>query len=204
MELDEMKNMWQQYDKVLQQNKMLNERIIDGMLKDKSKNAINKMLQWEWANLITAALLLVIFFAMWAKKGTGGILVSYFVTIGIMAFAVGYCWYKIQLLGSIDPGGQAVTEAGKKIEQFRLIMAKERLYSLIPLPGILLAVYAIITYWVTGSNVFDNISAYMFQIILASVATLVGALVIYRKIYFDGIKQIKQNLEEIERFKQDE
>ncbi len=202
MELEEMKQLWQQYDKKLQENKLLNERIIADMLKDRSGNAINKMLQWEWANVVTSGLCLLVFLAMWPARGTGAILACHLFSLLLFAGTLGFAVYKIRLLWAIDLGVQSVTDAGEKIECFRLVIAKERIVSIFALPPIMIVVYAVVHYWVHGQNLFDKPGAYLWQIGLGVVAALTGALITYRVVYFNGIKKIKNNLAEIAAFKQ--
>lgn len=197
-----MKQLWQQHDQKLQENKLLNERIIAGMLKDRSGNAINKMLQWEWANAVTGGICLVVFLAMWPARGTGAILACYLVSLLLFVATLGFAVYKIRLLGAIDLGTQAVTDAGEKIERFRLIMARERIAAIFLLPPVMVVVYAVVHYWVHNQNLFDKPGAYLWQIGLGVAAALTGALVTYRVVYFNGIKKIKSNLAEIAAFRQ--
>ena len=64
MELDDMKAMWQQYDKTLQENKILNEQLINLMLENKSRSAVKNILIYEYMGLALCILLTIIYLSL--------------------------------------------------------------------------------------------------------------------------------------------
>jgi hypothetical protein len=63
MDLDELKNAWASVDERLKGSEMLNKRIVQEMLSDKSNKSLNKLVNYEMFNVIV--LLLVIPFCVW-------------------------------------------------------------------------------------------------------------------------------------------
>lgn len=202
MELEEMKKMWQQYDKVLQENKVLNEHIINGMLHDKSGNAIRRMLNLEYLSLAVVVPVLLVFLVMFNRLGHDEVLTGcYLFSFAYLVLSVVLGVYKVRFLMATEPGNQGVTEMANRIEKFRLLIAKERLLGIISLPFVMLAVYAVINYWVHGENIFNRFDAYFPRIIIGIVAATAIALAVYSIVYFRSIRQIKNALLEIKKFR---
>lgn len=202
MELEEMKNMWQKYDALLQQNKLLNEQLITSMLKSKSENAIKRMLQYEYLNTTVCLVLMVIYMAMYKTLNADtGIVICYVVSFILMIITLIVFYKKYNLLSSLDFSTDSVSDTAKKLEQFRFLIAKERIWSLLLSPLVIFTVVVVIAYWVRHSNVFDYMSLYLPLILIGSIVTIIAVAFIYKSIYFKSIKDIKHNLEEIDNFK---
>ena len=198
MELEEMKSMWQKYDALLQQNKLLNEQLIIGMLKSKSENAINRMLYYEYLNTGVCFILMVIYLVMYKTLGAGtGIAVCYIISFILMIITLIVFYIKYTLLSSLDFGTNSVSNTAKKLEQFRLLIAKERSWSLLLSPLAISTVVVVMAYWVRHSNVFDYLSLYLPLIIIGSIVTIIAVAFIYKSVYFKSIKDIKNNLSEM-------
>jgi hypothetical protein len=201
MELEEMKQMWQQYDKKLQENNMLTEKIITHLVKDRSGNEIAKMLNWEYITLAVYSLLVVVYIAMGKTTASDrGVMLCYALSLLFIVMGVFYTLYKIRRFGKMDFGVQSITATKEELERFRILMARERVWGLILLPFLLLAIYVVVNYWVHGVSILDHFEAYSLRIIIAVVAAVVGSLYIYRKLYFDTIAKLKQNIQEIREF----
>ena len=63
MELDDLKNTWSQYDKMLADNLRLNEELLRKLNLNSSKREMQKVLVYELINIVTAVL--VIIFTLW-------------------------------------------------------------------------------------------------------------------------------------------
>lgn len=202
MELDDMKNMWQQHDKLLQQNKILSEKLINGMLKEKSKGAIGKMMGYEYFGLCLC-LMLALFFILRVSTMAVNLSIgaSYAVVLVFIIVAILASVYKIKLLGSIDPGITTVSDTAMKIERFRMFMVRERLLGLLTFPLPLITAYAVVLYWTNGIIIYDHFANYYRNLIPGTIAAYFAVLALYRYMYFGNIKEIKDNLKEIEEFK---
>ncbi len=204
MELDEMKQLWQQHDKLLQQNKLLNEKLVTNMLQDKAKPAIGRMLGFEYTSVVVCALLLIFWSLQYYTLSMGTLLaVSYIVSLLFIVFGLAFGLYKINLLGKIDLAADSVSATAQKTTSFRRLISKERLYSFILSPLIIASVLVVIAQWVNHHNVIDMLDLYLPRIIIAYALLFIGILIVYKKVYFDSIKQINANLEEIKKFREE-
>lgn len=201
MDLDEMKAMWQQHDKILQQNKMLNEKLVHHLLQNKSKTAVAKMINFETFGVAFCAILSLAFLLRVQIITVDPLLaISYcFMTLAVLA-STGLSWYKISLLRKIDLANGTVTDIAQRIEYFKLVMTRERMWGIVGLPLLIIAGIGTVTYWVTGVNVYEDFMMLVPQIIIASAVGLVVMIVGYKFLYFNNIKEIRANLEEIKQF----
>ncbi len=198
MELDDMKNLWQQYDKKLQENKMLNESIIRNIIKDRSKSSLGKMSTMEYLTAMVYALLLLVYTAEAQNTGaTVWIRACYFFTLAFSIAGLIFTVYKIKLLSKFDFGAQAITDAVQKLEQLRLLIVKERLISILLSPLLLITFYAVINFWVYNADMFQHFSIYAPRIAVSIILLIIASIALYRKVYFDNIYRIRENLNEI-------
>lgn len=202
MELEEMKKMWQQYDNALQQNRKLDEHIINTMLKDKSTNLIRRMMNFEYFGLAIVTILTIVYLPMWTHTGDyTNLFACYLFCLLILIASLVLGIYKIQFLSATDPGNLDVTKTAERIEKFRLLVARERAWGILSLPFVLFTFYVVVEYWVKGDNFFDNMAPHAFRLIIAFITGIACTIAIYNKVYFRSIRQIKNNIAEIEKFK---
>ncbi len=202
MELDEMKSKWQQYDKVLQQNKMLNEKIVNMMLKDKSKNAIRNILNFEYSGLVVCCILLMIYLLQFKTAFDSTLMtVSYFISLALVATCFVTFYYKHKMLTSLDFNMNNLTQTADTIERFRLFITKERLATLILSPVIIVSTVVVFVRWLLRMDVLELPDIFLPRMIIGSVVMIIAQLLLYKYLYFDTIKNIKANLAEIEKFR---
>lgn len=202
MELDEMKNLWQQYDKALQQNKILNEQLVQMMLKDKSKNTIRNILNFEYTGLIVCSILILVFALQFTTIfGNTLMMAAYFISLLFIIASLVLFYYKHKMLTSLNFSSSKVSDTARTLERFRLLVSKERLWTFICSPVIIAALLIVFTKWVRNIDIMDMPDVFLPRIIIGSVALLISLAVLYRLLYFNNIKAIKQNLEEIEQFR---
>lgn len=199
MELEEMKNLWQQYDRSLQQNKILNERIISTLLKDKSKNAVRNIINWEYLGVGVCAALLLVFIATAGFAYDASLKACYVISLLIVIASLCFGLYKVYYLSHTDLGN-AVTETTQRLQTFRLMIVKERLATMILLPVLMVTMTAVVNFWIYGFSIFDHMSAYLPRLIAGVIVAIAGILIIYRKFYFNTIRQINENLKELRDF----
>lgn len=202
MELDEMKNKWQQYDKVLQQNKMLNEKIVDMMLKEKSASVVKGILNIEYIGLTLTCILFIIQIVRY-DTFTAPVFTStcYIISLLVSIISIACFGYKINKLQSINLQEHNVSETAYTIERFRLFINKEQLISLITMPFIIVIMYDVVYYWLGMGSIVNHLQYHMLKIVTGSLFGIAAIVVIYRSLYFNNIKRIKVNLAEIEKFR---
>ncbi|WP_276134028.1 hypothetical protein [Polluticoccus soli] len=199
MDLEEMKNIWQQHERELKQNRLLNERIISDMLKQRSASAMKKMTGAEYLGAALCAALLLIFVPMGGQLEGTGLMISYAFTLLFIAASLVFSLYKVSYLSKTDLG-KPVTETVGRISRFRLLIAKERAWSIALFPVVIVTVFAVVSYWINGVNLFDNITPHLPKILIGVAVGIPVALVVYQRVYMSSIRQITDNLKELEEF----
>lgn len=204
MELDDIKQIWIQYDNSLHQKNILNERLVGLMLKNKSEDSVTKMLNMEYlGEIIACAVLLLLLTNPLTGEGTA-LAACYFLSAALVASAALFSGYKIRHLRSIDLAANAVTDAIRKVESFRLMISIERVISIICAPILLVGMFAVMMRYIYKIDVFDNIAASLPRLLLGFIAATIGLLVVYKRFYYPTLKKLTASLKEIEQFRHDE
>lgn len=202
MELDDMKAMWQQYDKTLQENKILNEQLINLMLENKSRSAVKNILIYEYMGLALCILLAIVYILLFNTVFENTLLTaSYFVSFAFIISSLFMFYKKYKMLSAIDPSKNNVSETAQTTERFRLLVSKERLWTIILSPLIISSTLVVMAKWVKDIDVMDMPDVFLPRILTGIVAIIVSLLLVYKLLYFKSIKTIKDNLEEIKKFR---
>lgn len=202
MELDDMKTLWQQYDKTLQENKILNEQLINLMLENKSRNAVKNILIYEYMGLALCMLLTIVYILLFNTVFENTLLTaSYFVSFAFIISTLFMFYAKYKMLSAMDPGKNSVSETAQTTERFRLLVSKERLWTIILSPLIISSTLVVMAKWVKDIDVMDMPDVFLPRILIGIVAIIVSLLLVYKLLYFKSIKTIKDNLEEIKKFR---
>lgn len=202
MELDDMKAMWQQYDKTLQENKILNEQLINLMLENKSRSAVKNILIYEYMGLALCILLTIIYILLFNTVFENTLLTaSYFVSFAFIISSLFMFYKKYKMLSAMDPSKNSVSETAQTTERFRLLVSKERLWTIILSPLIISSTLVVMAKWVKDIDVMDMPDVFLPRILIGVVAIIVSLLLVYKLLYFKSIKTIKDNLEEIKKFR---
>ncbi len=202
MELDDMKAMWQQYDKTLQENKILNEQLINLMLENKSRSAVKNILIYEYMGLALCILLTIIYILLFNTVFANTLLTaSYFISFAFIIVSILMFYKKYKMLSAIDPSKNSVSETAQTTERFRLLVSKERLWTIILSPLIISSTLVVMAKWVKDIDVMDMPDVFLPRILIGVVAIIASLLLVYKLLYFKSIKTIKDNLEEIKKFR---
>lgn len=202
MELDDMKAMWQQYDKTLQENKILNEQLINLMLENKSCSAVKNILIYEYMGLALCILLAIVYILLFNTVFENTLLTaSYFVSFAFIISSLFMFYKKYKMLSAMDPSKNSVSETAQTTERFRLLVSKERLWTIILSPLIISSTLVVMAKWVKDIDVMDMPDVFLPRILIGIVAIIVSLLLVYKLLYFKSIKTIKDNLEEIKKFR---
>lgn len=202
MELDDMKAMWQQYDKTLQENKILNEQLINLMLENKSRSAVKNILIYEYMGLALCLLLTIIYILLFNTVFANTLLTaSYFISFAFIIVSILMFYKKYKMLSAIDPSKNSVSETAQTTERFRLLVSKERLWTIILSPLIISSTLVVMAKWVKDIDVMDMPDVFLPRILIGIVAIIASLLLVYKLLYFKSIQTIKDNLEEIKKFR---
>jgi|GEM_PF-2483744 len=204
MELNEIKDLWQKMDATIQQNQKLNEKLINTIIETRTKSAANKLVVMEYVNIITAAIVLFIMLLMPNKTDNSMFMnICYGLSAIIIVLAIIISAYNVAKVSAIDIAKDSLTAAMKKTQQFRLLMAKEKVVAFIVGPVFLVSLYVVAFYVVYHENVLKyNAAMFYTRSIAGCIVYTIAAFLVYRKFYDKQIKNIADSLGEIESFKQ--
>ena len=204
MELENMKTLWQEYDKNLQANTILNERMVKNMLAEKSNERLTSFTKMEYASLTLAGILLAIFVSMGYKvNGEMQVLIPYIVSLTYFTFAVVWSIYKLRLLNNVDTYSDTIVSTRERVEKLRLLFAREKVWSMILMPFLMLSLAPILHYWLWDSYFLDHYMAYVPRFAVGYGLFVVLTYWLYQTLYSKNIKIILRNLEEIEALKKE-
>lgn len=204
MELNEMKELWQKMDAAIQQNQKLNEKLINTIIETRTKSAANKLVVMEYVNIITAAIVLLVMLLMPNKTdNTLFMNICYAISAILTAIAIIVSAYNAAKVSAINIAKDSITVAMEKTQQFKLLMAKEKVIGFIAGPIFLVALYVISFYFVFHENIYLKYrEMFITRSAIGCVVYIIAAFLVYRKFYDKQIKNIADSLSEIESFKQ--
>lgn len=203
MELDEMKQLWQKMDETISKQQAISENIIKRMLHEKNANSLKSIVNLEYLGILLASLVIALLLTQAPRISGNGIALVVCYIAGLLSLAASAVFglYKIQYLSALDAGTEPVSNMAEKTERFRLMIAKERIVSLVLGPVVMVVFYVVIFYLLKNINVLDNITSYLHILIAAVAVYIVSVLALYKKLYFNQIDTINNNLREIAEFK---
>lgn len=202
MELDNMKQLWNKMDDAISKQQAMNESIIKRMLHERNTSSLKSIMNMEWLGIALSAIALLILLGQISRvSNSTGMILCYAVTLLLLVAASFLGLYKIQYLSKLNAGTEPVSNMAEKIERFRLMIARERIASIILGPVLVAMSYVVILYLVMGINILDNPAKFLPLIGIAVGAYMVTVLALYKKLYFNQISAINNNLKEIADFK---
>lgn len=201
MELDEMKQLWQQQNKLLENHMLLSKEVIGSMLSNRSGTLIARMANWEYFNACVCAILIIIYISLWERSMHNATVVTcYFISLLFLVFFVLMSFYNIRRFSRFNIATQPLAIARRELEKFRLFIARERFIFTVIGPFILIPIYVVVNYWVYGFSIFDRPGVYLPRIVIASLVFTIATWITYGKIYFARIEEIKRNISELVQF----
>lgn len=202
MELDNMKELWQKMDDSIRQQQTMNENIIKRMLQEKNAGSVKGIMNMEWLGIFIIVSVMTILLGNISRvAGNTGLMVCYITTMVLMLAVAFFGLYKLHFLTRLDAGTVPVSDMAEKMQRFRLLIAKERIVSLFVGPVLVVACYVVILFLMVGINALDNPARFIPLVGIAILAYIVTVLLLYKKLYFEQIEKINNNLREIEEFK---
>lgn len=204
MELENMKALWQEYDRNLQTSNILNERLLKNMLAEKSTERLSSFTKMEYASLTLAGMLLAIFVSMGYKVNSEmQVLIPYIISLVYFTFAVVWSIYKLRLLSNVDTYSDTIVSTRERVEKLRLLFAREKVWSMILMPFMMLSLAPILHYWLWDSYFLDHFRAYVPRLVVGYALFVVLTYWLYKTLYSKNIKIILRNLEETEALKKE-
>lgn len=205
MDLDQLKNNWNQHNDLLQKNLELNEKLLTEMKLNKAKGAIQKPYIAE----LSALILLTFGAILWATKIPSLAKSNIYLGMGIVVLLglVGgalTAWTKIKAMKKIDFFKSDILSIQENLIHFKKTV-KKMVYLEIILVASLLASFPAIFKVLKGKELFDLNNPLPIYIYLGIVIPIVAPLVIWLipKLYYQQIKDADERLKEIKDFKEE-
>lgn len=175
------------------------------MLSQNSKSMIGKMTGFEYLNVSigTVVTILLVGFAVPFMKlpGINDILmVCYILSVICAVAALSFNFYMISFLNNTDLS-KPVAETIVRVEKLNMLSAKAKLFNLILLPIFVFAAVPVGRKWVYNENIFEHLSFWAPLILVALVLGTFTIIALHRTLYTNRINTIRENLKEIEQFK---
>ena len=199
MELEEFKNTWAAFHNRLKENELLNKRLIQGMLSDKSNKALNKLVNIEMISMLIILPIIPLCFWFLTYRFANflfpKILFVFVIAIGIIGVTwSGYTMKKYLL--KID-FSKNIKDNMHYVNKFAIYYGKGKIinyFFIIPV----LSLLGILSYY--------ELKAPFFLWIFLFVCLTIGFITtywIYKKVYDTNIQSIQKSLEELKELEEE-
>lgn len=203
--MEDLRQMWQQYDEKLQRTQTLNEQLLRKLNSRYSADRFESMRNLEYFGLFFIGILAFLaIMRINTLNSRWEIALSYVLVVVQLIGWLAWSIRKLAFLNRLNMDERSVTDVLGRISRFRLMLIRERLWG-----GLSMMVFFIVPciivleYWLTGkAGILIHWQSYVVRIIPAlAIGTAVG-LWIYRAYYLQPIDEITRNLRELEEFSQ--
>ena len=204
MDLDDFKAQWEAYDKKLNKQLELNEKLLRNMNLDRSKTELQKLLNYEGINAILYLFLII--YTTYAIVSNWGEPLFYLPAIlsTIIVFISMILAVKKYNQGSqIDYYNSPILTVQKEFTAFKATILRFRKIEFILIPFLVLFLIPILAKSIHGTNIYDFITDFTIRyfVILICIAPLV--LWTNRHLYDKKLKHSEQFLNDIQHFEQE-
>jgi len=199
MELEELKNTWAVLDERLKKNEMLNKRMVQEMLCNKSNRALNKLMNTEFFSMLT---LLVIPLCIWLyhqprfENILSAKILYIVVIVTCILSAIWNCYKILKYLRNIN-FSKSIGDNLYYINKYNITIKKEKIvnyFVIFPVFSLL----GILGYYELKATF--SLWIFLFIVLTIGIAT---SYWMYKKIYDANIQSIKKSLEELKELKEE-
>ena len=194
MELNELKNAWTSVDERLKKQEILNTRMVQEMLRNKSSNSLNKLINLEIFSLVTS--LLVIPLMVWLltfRFYENFIFPKITLIVIIAACIVGIilgCYSLINYFMRID-FSKNIKNNMHYVNRYNIFYRKSKMANYFVIIPILSSLGILVYYEL-------KVPFYLWVFLFVSLTTAIGFTIwAYKKVYDKNIQTIKKSLEEL-------
>ncbi len=201
MELEDMKALWQQVDKKLEDQKSTNERLFKYLIKEKSKKPLNTISVLEYSNVIGSVIIFILMLFAIPYLGSTISIIACYVFLMLALVITTYLSIKnIQLLKSIDVGNSPVNIVMERTEKFKLITKRLQMAYVLLGPLFLGTAFTVAYKVMLDVNVFADMGKHLPRLGIGLVAYTITLVAIYQQSYFKNLKVIQNSIKELEEF----
>ncbi|MDR1370599.1 MAG: hypothetical protein LBJ72_10835 [Dysgonamonadaceae bacterium] len=198
MDLEEVKKIWQEADSLKEQKRISDERI-KNMLKNEGKSALDKLINTarNYTNMMIPLGIIICVFSYRFFEAGGLYPVCPLAMLLMCILLEPFEIYLYRLLKGIDYSTMTVREVNSRILKYQSIVKRWEFYGIA-----IFIVYMAIWYYLYYKLIFGDEIVWWFIIFTAAVyvAGIIAIPKLYKKLYYDNINKIKENLKELEEF----
>ena len=196
MEIENLKNTWQDLDHQLKENLILKENIVKEILHSKTTKALSRLINFE--TLCTAIVFMVIPFMVFTLKHLKMVQIQRYFIIGCIALVSIGCLcqiWKLYMLMKIDLTN-AIGYNIRLIQRYNIQIKREKIFTVIVLPIIMMmAIIPVIRF---------NIEAWRWAAIISICCiTILICVWQYKRFYKTNIRSIFQSMDELRELEED-
>jgi hypothetical protein len=202
MELEDLRAVWKEQDRLLNETVRFNERILKNTFSQHANGIIENLLKWEYFSLIEfAAFLVFMGIATYKSMNDWRFLISGLFITAFLAGCIVVGIQSIRILNSIDLFTRSIVETKQTILRFKQRSNKSIFALLIVVPPV------VVTFLLLGVNLVRNINLLdypAFFAVLSSCIVAMGYVIVFvfhRTYYLRKFTSIENSLVELERFK---
>jgi len=205
MELEEMKQLWQQHDAALKESRRVNEELVRTMLEHQSAGKLGKMKVMEYANLALCSFLILAGLVCIPRLHfTPDIIICFPLVLLMLLGTIVWSLYKLNFMNRMDFAGNPVLQSVDQMKRFQLMTQQELTVAMIAMPVAIIVLLAPVHQIVHGTSILDHMQAYIYALIPAIAIAMILIYWFYRKLIMPHLRQITRQLEDIRRFKAEE
>jgi len=204
MEIEELKNIWKEQDIKLEKSIILNERLLKNTFTQKANGVIENLLKWEHFSLMEFVIFLLFMgISTYKFMDDWRFLLSGIFIITFLACCIIGSIKSIKQLNSIDLFSQSIIDTKQMILKYKKqgnYYFKILLFTIPPV---------IVSFLLSGVRLVRNINLFDYPIFFIALSLSIIllsypiAFISYRVICLRKLKQIENNLMELEKFKEE-
>jgi hypothetical protein len=199
MELDELKNTWAAIDNRLKGNELLNKRLVQGMLSDKSNKSLNRLVTIEMVNILIVLPAFPLCF-WFLNSGFVNVLFPKILFVVLIAFSIyEISWSSIKLIKyllKID-FSKNIKDNMHYVNKFAIYYRKGKMinyFFIIPI----LSLLGILSYY----QLKAPFHLWIFLVVCLTIGIIITNWT-YKKVYDTNIQSIQKSLEELKELEEE-
>lgn len=198
MDIEEIKKNWNQINNELEKQRKFNAKMFSEIIKDKAKNSLNKILNYEISGAIVLFLMMLFVIFRFEMLDTSLTLAGGIISVIIIVLALILSGILIKKINRVKFYENTLAETIKDVSNLKIYYYKYKIASWINSIILALSFIPAFAKIVHGDNVFDHISHY---IIPLSIGLPIGIIILYfifKRFYEFNLTKVENLLKDIE------
>lgn len=207
MELDNLKNSWEQFDTKLTENLVLNERMLKRLNFGNSKNEMQKLLATEQLNIV-GVFLAFVFFTAYSLRLINDVHYSIPGLIGatLLLANLSFSFVKVKNLLKVNYYDSSIVGLQRDLSKIKVLILRYRRIEYLLMPVLMLSLLPITFISLADTNIYEHLDKLWLQtlLLLGFTSTFILVILVNKHHYDRKIKNAEDFLKEIAQFKMSE